>query len=390
MEISIISFTENGEKLAERVADCLRGRETCILYTKRGRSRSGRKKPEYRKDARMDGMLTECADKFQADGAVAETVSDSREGAKAAYVTDSLTDWAGRQFQTHNALLFIGAAGIAVRSIAPFVKDKLADSPVLVMEETGQFVIPLLSGHYGGANALAREIAEGVGAVPVITTATDVNHLFAVDVFAAKNHLWIADRGGIAKVSAGILERRSMTMALAGDYGGMPPEEVELYPYPPERNVDVSVAVDRPEGFSAKLQLVPRSIVLGMGCKKGKTEAEIERFVLGQLKLLGIPIQAAAVLATIDRKCGEAGLIEFAEKYGLNFCYATAGELAQVPGSFFSSPFVAEQVGVDNVCERAAMFAAGADGKLLLKKTAQDGMTLAVAERRWSVRFDEA
>lgn len=92
MEISIISFTENGEKLAERVADCLRGRETCILYTKRGRSRSGRKKPEYRKDARMDGMLTECADKFQADGAVAETVSDSREGAKAAYVTDSLTD----------------------------------------------------------------------------------------------------------------------------------------------------------------------------------------------------------------------------------------------------------------------------------------------------------
>lgn len=376
MEISIISFTEQGEKLAKRVADGLRRRAVCTLYTKRQKFRT-------------ETEVSEDGNKLPPQTAVSEDADSAGQSMKMNYVSESLTDWAGKQFQMHNALLFIGACGIAVRGIAPFVKDKLSDSPVLVMEETGQFVIPLLSGHYGGANGLAREIAEGVGAVPVITTATDVNHLFAVDVFAAKNHLWIADREGIAQVSAGILEQKSITMALAGDYGGTPPEEVRLCPYPPERKVDVLVAAERPEESLAKLQLVPRSVVLGMGCKKGKALKEIEDFVLGQLKRLRIPIQAVGALATIDRKKEEAGLLAFAEKYGLDFCWGTAEELAQIQGNFSSSPFVAEQVGVDNVCERAAVFAAGAEGRLLLKKTAQEGMTLAVAERRWSVRFDE-
>lgn len=351
MRIGIISFTERGEALSRKIERCLRGSYSCILYTKRQK----------------------------AQGAT-----------EIIYVPGHLTDWAGKQFEEKNALLFIGACGIAVRSIAPFVRDKLKDSPVLVMEETGQYVIPLLSGHYGGANALARQIAKKTGAVPVITTATDVNHLFAIDVFAAENDLWIAQHEGIARVSAGLLERMTVTMSLAGGWEGKMPQEIIPFPYPPMEDVDVLVAVQRPEHVQVKLQLVPKSIVLGMGCKKGKTGSEIEQFVTEQLEKLRIPIQAAAKLATIDRKAGEEGLLAFAGKYGLDFETYTKEELAEAEGDFSGSRFVAEQVGVDNVCERAATLSAGAGGTLLLKKVAQDGMTLAVAERQWSVRFDEA
>lgn len=356
MKISIISFTEGGVALSEKVEQCLRGRYDCTLYTKYS---------AYGKSKKL------------------------KSGAKPTYVPGKLTDWAEEQFAGKHALLFIGACGIAVRSIAPSVRDKLFDSPVLVMEETGQYVIPLLSGHYGGANALARQIAKETGAIPVITTATDVNRLFAVDVFAAENNLWIAEHEGIARVSVGLLERRTATMAIAGDYEGKIPEEILLFPYPLEQDTDVLVAVQRPEKYTAKLQLVPRSVVLGMGCKKGKTKEEIEWFVLEELERLRIPIQAVAELSTIDRKKEEAGLLAFAEKYGLALRIYTAEELSKAEGEFSGSSFVEKQVGTDNVCERAAVLSAGENGTLWLKKTARDGMTLAVSERQWSVRFDE-
>ena len=102
---------------------------------------------------------------------------------------ENLNAWTKEQFSLRNAIIFIGACGIAVRTIAPFLKDKLTDSPVLVLDEAGNYVIPLLSGHVGGANEIALLLAELLGAVPVITTATDINNAFAIDVFAKKHDL---------------------------------------------------------------------------------------------------------------------------------------------------------------------------------------------------------
>lgn len=132
MNISIITFTENGTKLAEKIRQAFVGTKT--------------------EEAKKLGL--------------------------------SLSDWTRQQFAEKNAIVVIGACGIAVRMIAPFVSDKLSDSPVVVADEAGTFVIPLLSGHMGGANELAEQIAGQIGGIPVITTATDVNHAFSVDLFA--------------------------------------------------------------------------------------------------------------------------------------------------------------------------------------------------------------
>ena len=107
-------------------------------------------------------------------------------------------------------MIFIGAAGIAVRAAAPWIRDKFADPPVIVIDETARFVIPLLSGHVGGANELACELAAFLGAVPVITTATDRNGLFAVDLFAAGNGLVLTDRKMAREISARILEGKPL------------------------------------------------------------------------------------------------------------------------------------------------------------------------------------
>lgn len=109
---------------------------------------------------------------------------------KSKYLDDSIAEstgiWAGRHFETDDAIIFVGACGIAVRSIAPYVASKKSDPAVLVIDECGKFVISLLSGHLGGANELTLEVAELLGAVPVVTTATDLHHRFAVDVFAKR------------------------------------------------------------------------------------------------------------------------------------------------------------------------------------------------------------
>ena len=177
----------------------------------------------------------------------------------------------GAAFSEMDALIFVGAVGIAVREIAPYVRDKRTDPAVLGLDERANFVIPLLSGHIGGANALARRLAAALGATAVVTTATDVNGLFAVDVFAASNRLAVAGHDGIARVSAGLLRAGYLTMSVAGECEGEIPPEVRLVPYPPKEPVDVLVAPQCEAGERCSLWLIPSCLLLGVGCRRGKS-----------------------------------------------------------------------------------------------------------------------
>lgn len=276
-----------------------------------------------------------------------------------------LGEWTETNFREGNALIFIGAAGIAVRSIAPFVKDKLSDSPVIIIDDSGSFVIPLLSGHVGGANKLAATLAECLGAVPVITTSTDVNDCFSVDSFAVENRLGISNRDGIRKVSAKAIEGKAITLSIKD--------------YPPREAVDVIVADDTDAEYS--LLLKPKDYTVGLGMKKDKDRAELEAFFLETLKGEGLNPEDIYALCTIDIKENEPALKALRDKYRIPVISFDKELLLKAKGEFSSSDFVKETVGVDNVCERSAVLGAGAGAKLILKKTAKDGMTIAIAKR---------
>ena len=277
----------------------------------------------------------------------------------------------GDAFVDNEALVFVGAAGIAVRTIAPLVRDKLKDPPVIVIDEKGSFVIPLLSGHVGGANSLALEVADIIGAQPVITTATDVSGAFSVDVFARENELRIANRDGIVKVSSSALEGKPVTICIKD--------------YPPEEPVDVLIADEEAaKGLkdAAKIVLCPKRYAIGMGCRRGKSFEELRAFAEEVLRENGIDISEAGCIATIDVKKDEEGLKRLSQAWRMPLITFEAGLLARTEGDFSHSDTVLEKVGVDNVCERAAVLAAGKGSQIRVRKTARNGMTIAVAERK--------
>ncbi|MBQ9272151.1 MAG: cobalt-precorrin 5A hydrolase [Mogibacterium sp.] len=321
MKIKVLSFTDRGEALAERLKSLLTGHETEVV----------------------------------------------QRGTPAAKVCEAA-------FRDKEALVFIGAAGIAVRSAAPFIRDKFTDPPLVVIDEAGRFVIPVLSGHLGGANELAQEIADALGAVPVITTATDVNESFAVDVFAKENGLRIANREGIARVSSSALKGRPVTICIKD--------------YPPAEHTDVLIS-DEPDAGApgggalkdmASIVLCPKRYAIGMGCRRGKSFEELREFAERVLAENGIQIDEAGCVATIDIKKDEEGLRKLSQAWRMPLITFDAGILNRLEGDFSHSETVLEKVGTDNVCERAAVAAAGRGSRLVVKKTAENGMTAAVAE----------
>ena len=382
MKISVISFTKTGQKMAERILKSMcSGDETIILYSKCSRKKTVQ-------TAENSGDVT-----TQTFGVIPNKDSNvpTDNTGNTIAVQESVSVWAGEQMAAHHALVFVGACGIAVRAIAPWITDKLHDSPVLVIDEQGQYVIPLLSGHVGGANELAVRLAGELGAVPVITTATDLHGSFAVDLFAKRNDLRIHNREGIARVSAKILAGEKITMSVQTGHLAVDetiPSEIRLCAYPPVEKVDVLIADNTEEIFrkeAAELLLKPKKYILGAGCKKGTDSVKLEAFLRKILEEQDIAIEQVAALASIDVKKEERCLLEFSEKYRIPFQTYPAQKLQTVYGTFHGSDFVKSQVGVDNVCERAAMKAAGADGRICRAKQAQDGMTVAIAEKAWKV-----
>ncbi len=174
-------------------------------------------------------------------------------------------------FQEKEAILFVGAAGIAVRLIAPWVQDKLKDPAVLVIDEQGRYAIPILSGHVGGCNELAETAAQILGAEPVITTATDLRQAFAVDVFAAENELVISDRELAKQISAA--ELRGEKIGFFSDYpvDGIVPAEITPGVWQKE-----NIYVTLKQGGcpkNAPASLVRRDMVIGLQEKKEQRDA---------------------------------------------------------------------------------------------------------------------
>ena len=348
--INIISFTEKGEALAKRLST--------YLFQSQQKDQA---------DCECDRDLIKCISKCRASKS---------------YSAIRLSECAKESFEKKQGMIFIGAAGIAVRTIAPFLKDKLHD--------------PILSGHVGRANEYARKIAAFLNAQAVITTATDVSHCFAADLFAQKNNYVIQNKEGIARVSAKTLarqnvtvhcENRSVTLSFEGtvlkeesiEQSEKESEKKQISDQSvPEKEADIIISPFIQDGKKGSLWLVPRCIVVGVGCRRKKEAALIKQTIFERLAQSGIAKEAVCQITSIDRKKDEAGLIETAADFNVEFVTFTEEKLRQVPGNFSSSAFVEKTVGVDNVCERSAM-AAAPQGILLARKYAKDGVTVAIA-----------
>ncbi len=280
----------------------------------------------------------------------------------------SLEDFTRRGFEEKRAMIFVGAVGIAVRAISGYVTDKLSDSPVIVIDDNAGFVIPILSGHAGGANKLAVIVAKLLGAVPVITTSTDVNSAFSADVFAKENNLTIRNREGIKKVSAKAIEGKPVT--------------VSIKDYPPKEEVDIILASDTDDiDAEYDLLLSPKKYTVGIGTRKGKDPHEAEDYVLGVLTDNGVSIDDVYAICTIDLKENEPAIKDLGRKYRIPLITFEASLLERAQGDFTPSAFVKDTTGVDNVCERSASLAAGPGADLIVKKTKGEGITVAIARR---------
>ena len=295
---------------------------------------------------------------------------------------DSLADWTAREFARADGLIFVGACGIAVRAIAPHVRDKLTDPAVAAVDEAGRWVVPLLSGHVGGANDLARRIAALTGGQAAVSTATDVNGLFAVDQWAARQGFAIEDRTAAKAVSAALLAGEAVGFVSDFPVDGALPKGVTAG----GANIGFSVTVKTaPLPFETGLRLVPRALRLGIGCRRGMAEETIAAAVDAALAEHGLSTKAVAGVGTIDLKKDEAGLIAFCDHRGWPLRCYSAEELLRAEGEFTPSDFVKGVTGVDNVCERAAVLDGG---QLVIRKRAADGVTVAAALLPLRVTFE--
>lgn len=316
-------------------------------------------------------------------------------------------------FEQVDAIVFVTASGIAVRSVAEHLTHKSKDPAIVCMDECSKHVISLVSGHAGGANALTQMLADVMWATPVITTATDVEGQFSIDDYAREHNLVVTDWAKAKAISAEVLatgakpvwvdeaevsqeeeknaceiRKEQKSTGIDGCENEINVQELQIGSHqviitPQDGSVDVQT-----------LQLIPRCIVAGVGCKKGTPVDKIEHAVQDAFAKAGLRMEALCAVVSIDLKKEEAGLLEFCETRNVPFETYAAEELQAVPGTYSASEFVSGVTGVDNVCERSAVKYASEHGmnqgeqllgrqakhgELLLRKQAYGGVTVALA-----------
>ncbi len=295
-------------------------------------------------------------------------------------------------FGRYDGLVFLMATGIVVRMIAPYIQDKRYDPAVVVMDITGKFAISLLSGHLGGANDLARRLGEITGAIPVVTTGTDVNETIAPDLLAMEIGGEVDDFEAMKKVSAALVDGDPVGIAnLAGvrvkTLEGPLKPNVRLHPdlrslaasdakaamVITERLLDLAAAVP---GRPAVI-LRPKTLGVGLGCNRDPSAEEIGSAFDRILAEHGLSTKSVRNLATAAIKRAEAGLNAFAAVRGLRVDYYEKEALNAVEDVPNPSVMPMKHVGVQGVAEPAAMLSAG--GPLVVPKVKSGNLTLAVA-----------
>ncbi len=335
----------------------------------------------------LPGSALRVPEKFAGLAPGAEPYGGRLAEAVAAAWADRAAEPAGEK---RGGLVLVMALGIAVRLIAPLLQDKRRDPAVVVVDDAGRFAISALSGHLGGANALAQQVAGLIGATPVVTTASDNAGTMAVDLIGREFGWEIEPGSDVTGVSAAVVNGELVGVwQEAGEPNWWPLE----HPWP--ENIGVADGIEALWDCAAGLIITdraldasvlparwlayrPHSLVVGVGCNRGTTAVEIQEAIQTTLEEAGLSERSVAGLATIEAKRDEAGLSECASRRGWSIAYYTADELNAVPAPTAPSAIVQREVGAWGVCEPAALLRAGT-GRLIVPKRKSGNVTVAVA-----------
>lgn len=295
-----------------------------------------------------------------------------------------------RLWQEADGLVCIMASGIVVRLIAPLLQGKDRDPAVVVMDDAGKFAVSLLSGHLGGANALAERCAFLTGATPVITTATDVHCLPSFDMLAKEEGWVIDDLSRIKILNTLMLEDAEIAVVdptgLVEQYFSgrgrlsFHPDFLSALQSGAKGYLFVTNRRLPPQVQSPNLLVLrPRNLVLGIGCNSGTTADEVEEVVSVNLRRLFLSIKSVRCIATATAKKEEPGLLAFAENYSLPVLFYESSELNAIQVPTPPSRHALNAIGATGVAEPAALLASKG-GSLLLQKVKSGNVTLAIAE----------
>ncbi len=308
---------------------------------------------------------------------------------------DTVSEFWGKR----KSFIFIMASGIVLRTVAPLIKDKRTDPAVVALDEIGRFAVSLLSGHRGGADKIAKEIADFLNSKrglvgetkshprteAVITTASDVNNLPAIDLWAEENDLIIEDWKALPHIAARFLNDGKLNVY--SDIEISMPKGFQTTDNPESADMLITNKNDlfthSPIHPFARLYLRPKNLVIGIGCNSGAPAVETEDAVKKALAEKNLSFLSIHSVATIDIKADEKGLNKFVRGYGFPIKTFAADELNKISSEsgVRSSEIVFKATGAYAVAEPAALLASGAD-ELLVRKQKIGNVTVAVAEKK--------
>ncbi|WP_425539289.1 cobalt-precorrin 5A hydrolase [Microaceticoccus formicicus] len=282
-----------------------------------------------------------------------------------------------------DAIIFISATGIAVRYIAPFIKHKSVDPAVLVIDDMGRYVISLLSGHLGGANYMATEIAGYLKeSIAIITTASDSRGFESLDLYAKRREFKILKSENLTAVSSAMVDGRELAVYSEIDpdldYGNIVligKEEL----FKDENRVKIAISSEVLDLSKLSLQLIPKILYLGIGCRRGVKSKVIIELIEEVFEKHGLYTDAIAGISSIELKSDETGILEAAEYFNVQPRFYSAEEIQTVEGEFKGSEFVRKITGVGAVAEPSAFLSGG---EILVERVAKNDVTIAVAIKR--------
>jgi cobalt-precorrin 5A hydrolase len=286
-------------------------------------------------------------------------------------------DTISKIFDSYDSLYFVMASGIVVRTIAPLLKSKDVDPAVITSDEDGRFIVSLVSGHLGGANELASLIAENIGGIPVISTASDVSGSIAVDTIAMKLKAHLRDLEGAKDVTALIVNGERVELRL--------PKNMVVDSLNCEKTKNIKKDTAGIVVVSNRLdievtQIIPKNIILGIGCRRDTPAETILDGIKLSMKECNLHMDSIKHLATVDVKADEVGLLKVCDILDKKLIIIDREQIKPIQDNYEGSDFVEKTIGVRCVSAPAAYLSSDKGGKFIKEKKRYNGVTISIYE----------